>query len=240
MSNSKTNIEYKIKINYVDREARKNGDFFEKVEFIVTHNQRRAVNGFVIQLVEKTTEVKNADNTEYKTTSEISRFTSNNVLYSNDKYFEAFEIKRGKSVHLDSFQNGAITEYDAQGWPMVYDSVNDSEYDTYKTAGKISFRGTCVFLDKTTFHRLALSWSQDVDTPANGLHYLPYSAGVETTIFAAAQSPKEMHIVDITWDFANPKSHIVSNIIKPRSRTKSKTKTNANTKKKSRTRSKSK
>lgn len=231
-------MSYKINIKLVDREAGKNGDFSEKVEFLVKGPTKKTVNGYVVQLVEKTTEVKNADNAEYKTTSEISRFTSNNVLYSNDKYFEAFEIKRGKSVHLDSFQNGALTEYDAQGWPMVYDSVNDSEYDSYKTSGKISFRGTCVFLDKTTFDTMALPWTQDVDTPANGLHYLPYSAGVETTIFAAAQSPKEMHIVDITWDFANPKSHIVSNIIKPRSRTKSKTKTNANTKKKSRTRSK--
>jgi hypothetical protein len=175
------------------------------------------VRGIVVQYVDKTTSVKDANNKAYNTTASISAFTSNKVNYSNDKYLEYFTLKTdARSVYGDSFSTGAVVQYDQTG-PLSY-TMDDPEYNTYKTEGKISMVGENWFIsadNKDYKDLLALGWVTETaanPNPANGLNYMPYSKDKYDRLKKSASSNILIHTVDVIWTFANPFTVVTSTL----------------------------
>jgi hypothetical protein len=186
------------------------GDFVVHKKFKVTSRHSNSIYGYVIQKIEKTTDVQ--DNTNRKIIN-IEAFTSDRVKYMNDSYYELFFIENGISIDGDNFQNGALLEYE-------YDSSKKKWYalDDTPTKGNIIQKGTSWFISDTEgnvirkkeeyeasnerrgIHILGTEWLIDPNTPANGLPMLP-PMPIEKMII---QYPKESnvleHTVIVDWD----------------------------------------
>jgi hypothetical protein len=212
---------YKLRSQYDKKQIEKedNGNFIVQKEYIVSEIPKISgypqIEGIIVQYVNKTTEVTDALGNKYNTTAGIEALTSGIVKYSNDSYFEIFEVyKNGRSINADAFQNGSIVQYDTSLEPHTYD-VTDPSYQTYKTKGRINVVGENCFISSKNpkYSEINnLKWSTSIDTPANGLPYLPYSKKDYKLIFDSSDSNILIHTVNVKWTFANPKS-IVKSIV---------------------------
>lgn len=170
----------------------------------------KGVFGYVIQKVEKVTRFEAAGRT-YTTSAEVSEFTSNNVNYATESYYEVFPIlngttclgrpmrDRGNCID-DQFQNGALLRYEEDDGEQIPD-------DEPPTTGTIRMVGTNVFVPTTgdvaksiydaIMNREAsivvgdIEWSLAENTPANGL---PYRED-----FELPSQEHVIHTVDVAW-----------------------------------------
>lgn len=217
--------DYVLSLNNVFEVPESNGNFSVVKEYIVKSlkpQNSRNIQGIIIQYVKKRSTVVDAENNTYNTSESIENFTNNVVKYSNDDYFEIFEVfsTTGKSKNADEFQNNSLTQYEPtlDGLiPYTYE-VGDIQYQTYKTQGEINIEGLNCFISKGTPEYIKitnLDWKTDINTPANGLPYLPYTKPIKDLIFNAANSNILLHKVKVTWSFENPKSVIETEVISP-------------------------
>jgi len=177
------------------------------------------IKGIVVQYVDKTTTVKDANNKVYNDTASISAFTSNKVNYSNDKYLEYFTLKSADatSKYGDSFSTGPVVQYDQAGDPLTF-TTDDPEYNTYKTEGTITMVGENWFIsadNKEYKDLLAMGWVTETKSnpnPANGLKYMPYSKDKYDRLKQAASSNILIHNVDARWTFADPLTIVTSTL----------------------------
>ena len=174
------------------------------------------VAGIVVQCVEKTTVVKDANNTVYNTTAAVNTLTSGKVPYSNHKYLEYFPVEGAKTIDADSFSTGPLVQYDQIG-PQTY-TTGDDEYNIYKTEGKIIMVGENWFIsanNKEYSDLLAMSWiveTKDNPNPANGLNYMPYSQDAYDRLKNCISSNILTHTVVAEWTFADPYTVVTSSI----------------------------
>jgi hypothetical protein len=212
-------LKYKLGLKYPpDVLAESNGNFNVTKEYRVTASPRASIDGIVIQYVNKSTSVVDADGTKYDTTEAIRQYTDGMVQFSNDAYFEIFLLyPTGNSKHADAFQNNSIVKYeleDGELVPNTYDTT-DELYKQFKTEGHISVTGENCFISYSNPNYKAISnlpWSDDDNTPANGLLFLPYSDAAHKTIFNATNSNIMTHRVDVEWTFKDPESRVQSKI----------------------------
>jgi hypothetical protein len=202
------------------------GDFVVHKKFKVTSKYSKSIYGYVIQKIEKTTDVQ--DNTNRKITN-IEAFTSDQVKYMNDSYYELFIIENGISIDGDNFQNGALLEYE-------YDSSEKKWYalDDTPTKGNIIQKGTSWFISDTEenvrrkkeeyeasverrdISILGTEWLIDPNTPANGLPILPPISLVKMLEDYPKESNILEHTVTIEWNCCEKEntSNISSQFIK--------------------------
>lgn len=111
---------------------------------------------------------------KYSISKDITDYTSGNVKFSNDDYVEVFQMVKGKSVY-DNIQNGALTKYDDNNDPYIFDSIYDDERLPYLTVGKIDVIGTSYYLLPDKYKVFADKFKPfiDKDGPANGLPTFP-------------------------------------------------------------------
>lgn len=198
-----------------------NGNFSVRKQYNVSKIPKKNIDGIVVQYVDKRTEVMDALGNIYNTTDAIQQLTSGIVKYSNDSYFEIFNLyKNGNSKNADAFQNGSIVQYELERGKLVpntYD-VTDPLYEKYKTQGNINVVGENCFISSTNPNYLTilnLPWSSSTNTPAFGLPYLPYSSEIYNLIFSSTDSNTLNHNVNVKWSFTNPKSVVTSEVIIP-------------------------
>ena len=198
-----------------------NGNFSVRKQYNVSMIPKKNIDGIVIQYVDKRSEVMDALGNIYNTTDAIQNLTSGIVQYSNDSYFEIFNLfKNGNSRNADAFQNGSIVQYELERGKLVpntYD-VTDPLYEKYKTQGNINVVGRNCFISSTNPNYstiLNLPWSSSTNTPAFGLPYLPYSPEIYNLIFSSTDSNTLTHTVNVNWTFTNPKSIVTSEVIIP-------------------------
>ena len=128
-SSSQFKYEIGLMKNVADRgniETKFWGDFAVRKGYKIKKNVRdgKPIEGIVVQYVEKKTSFQDVDGRVYDTTAKISKYTSDQVKYSNDSYFELFDINPnvkndsggnvvgpGECEFDDSFQNGALVQY---------------------------------------------------------------------------------------------------------------------------------
>lgn len=174
------------------------------------------VAGIVVQCVEKTTSVKDANNTVYNTTDAVNTLTSGNVPYSNHKYLEYFTVKGAKSKYGDSFSTGPVVQYDQDG-PQTY-TTDDPEYSTYKTEGTIVMVGENWFIsaENANYKKLLdMGWIVETKTnpnPANGLKYMPFSQEAYNSLKDGIASNIITHRVVVEWTFDDPYTVVTSSI----------------------------
>ena len=172
--------------------------------------------GIVVQCVEKTTIVKDANNTIYNTTDAVNTLTSGKVPFSNHKYLEYFPVENAKSIDADSFSTGPIVQYDRLG-PQTY-NTDDDEYNIYKTEGKVVMVGENWFISAENEEYddlLAMGWIVQTETnrnPANGLHYMPYSKAAYDKLKNSIASNILTHTVVSEWTFNDPYTVVTSNL----------------------------
>ena len=192
--------------NDFDGDVKKCGDFRYLKEFRVENVTRPGVNlsGIIIQVVQKYSEVTDADGIKYNTTNAILNFTSGYVKYSCDSYFEIFNIdSNGRSTYADAFANGALARYDSKGRVFIYDPT-DRQYQKYKTQGGIRMNGRSFFIPERGpyFHKvIEFPWNDNPATPANGLPFLAYNEGISNQLASYSQSNFLDHSVELVWSF---------------------------------------
>lgn len=176
------------------------------------------IKGIVVQYVDKTTTVKDANNKVYDTTASVNTLTSGNVDYSNQKYLEYFTLKTdATSDYGDSFSTGPVVQYDQAGDPLSF-TIDDPEYNTYKTEGTITMVGENWFIsadNKEYKNLLAMGWVTETKSkpnPANGLKYMPYSKDKYDRLKKAASSNILIHTVVTEWTFADPLTVVTSTL----------------------------
>lgn len=183
------------------------GEFRSTIDFEVSGPSH--VNGILIQLVDKRiiVDVYDEDGAgQFKrlcTTEAISAFTRDNVLFSNDKYFEYFDVRNGQvfdpcdsSPCGDQFGNGAIVKYDETG-PIV-DDEKDMGKGLLQQTGLLFF----VEMDNADLLRAEYDWRVGmVYSPANGLPYIPFNKYTWRRLTSLASSPIYQHIVEYEWSY---------------------------------------
>lgn len=174
------------------------------------------ISGIVVQCVEKTTSVKDANNILHDTTESINTFTSGKVPFSNDKYLEYFTVNNAISIEADSFSTGPIVKYDQDG-PQTY-TTDDPEYNTYKTEGTITMVGENWFIsaDNVKYNEvLEMGWVVQTETsinPANGLNYMPFSQEAYNKLKDCIDSNIITHTVVTEWTFDDPYTVVTSSL----------------------------
>ena len=111
---SSSNFKYEIgTIDKIDEprniETKLWGDFAVAKGYKIKKNVKdgKPIEGIVVQYVEKKTTFQDAKNNVYDTTDKISRYTSDQVKYSNDSYFELFDINPNITVDSDGIEEGS-------------------------------------------------------------------------------------------------------------------------------------
>ena len=141
------------------------GSFRCSKQFRVTDEDGKTedVNGIVIQHVRKTPTVRfkkflnaEAEPREYDAVADkadpksIEKSTNQAVKYMWDEYFEIFIIQNGRSIEVDSFQNGPLCTHknleDGEKEPIVEEDESDIEEFPY-----INSRGTIVVVGRSIF-----------------------------------------------------------------------------------------
>ena len=176
------------------------------------------IKGIVVQCVDKTTTVKDANNKVYDSTTSINTLTGGRVDYSNQKYLEYFTLKTdATSKSGDSFSTGPVVQYDQAGDPLSF-TIDDPQYNTYKTEGTITMVGENWFIsadNKEYKDLLAMGWVTETKSnpnPANGLKYMPYSKDKYDRLKKAASSNILVHTVVTEWTFADPLTVVTSTL----------------------------
>lgn len=183
------------------------GEFRSTVDFTVTGSTDIA--GVIIQSVHKksTLDVYDPLGGGYQcrldTTSQVDRFTSHNVLYSNDSYIEYFDVLDGEVVDPltgeacgDQFGNGPLVRYDKCG-PIVDDEQDNGE-------GSVNQIGLLFFVSKPNADALLREYqwmSAPHTSPANGLPYIPYNPHTWLRMLRMASSPVYKHEVTCRWTY---------------------------------------
>lgn len=221
-------INYNLQLKYdpsVEEES--NGNFSVTKEYKVDCHTpiKQAIKGIIIQYVKKTSKVTEANGRVHNTTEDINNLTSGNVKYSNDAYFEIFDLEQANnsknkkktaySKNADAFQNNALVQYENYLYPYTYDDITDPEYEIYKTKGEINVVGENCFIseDNPNYAEIiGLTWTDDPDTPANGLLYIPYNSDVYNLIFSSTNSNILVHNVNVTWSWDDPRSVVTSSV----------------------------
>ena len=200
---------YILQITNEHNTAGKWGSFSVYKAFSVSNADinKKNINGFVIQKVEKTTVAyKQADDGSVSQIADIEEFTGGFTQYMNHSYYELFHIKHGESVAGDMFQNGAVLRYVKSGRKYYAD-------DEPPTTGRIHMHGQACFIPSVESAKLknvlGLSWSLSGNTPANGLHY---REEVPSDFFDRCQSNILDHDVVVEWNTADPTSRLVTRI----------------------------
>jgi hypothetical protein len=152
------------------------GEFEVRKTYNVSRGGKtEGVFGYVIQTVDKRTEAT-AGGKEYKTSAEISKFTTGQVLNASESYSEIFPILNGTTCYGevtqdrgqcldDQFQNGAILRYveykrKRKGRPPVSEWGAD---DDPPSKGKITMVGFNRFVetDEATARMIANAIVED-------------------------------------------------------------------------------
>ena len=191
------------------------GDFKIYKDFNISHINipTKEIYGYVIQEVVKTTTLYTYENNNLQlltTTNSIMEFTSGQVNYANNKYYEVFYIVGGKSVSGDMFTNGALIHYNIDDISDIYPD------DEVATAGIICMTGKCYFVSaskevvnkninskRRIVNILGLNWDTDKDLPANGL---PYRTDIPLDIISRSSDGSALkHKVVVIWNGINGK-----------------------------------
>ena len=201
------------------------GAFMVKKEFEVIDNETGlpANGGFIIQRVTKRPRVTVTRRTgpdtltperTLTTSREIAELTHDQVKFMSDDYFEIFEIDaEGKSVFADSFQNGAIVDYESirkkqRGKTVIiWNPITDDDFSTNElfSKGTITQVGASVYFpaDDPAYAVIKdrYEWVIDETKPANGLESLDYDNDANRDIFAVPKSNILEHTVTVTWGY---------------------------------------
>ncbi len=189
--------------------------------------------GIIIQVVKKTTVMQDSTGTIYNTSDAISQYTSGNVNFSNDSYFEYWPIdKNGRAKHDDLFGNNSLAEYEyiaeeGEYVPETYNpksrNIDDKRnYQRYKTQGTITINSMSCFIANWNplYNKIInLGWNTTYTPstlPANGLPYLGYTPEIYNYIFNNRNSTLLQHDVIVNWTFDNPKSVMNKATSKPK------------------------
>lgn len=187
--------------------------------------------GIIIQVVNKTTVMQDSTGKIYNTSDAISQYTSGNVNFSNDSYFEYWRIaENGRATHDDLFGNNSLAEYsyeDGEYVPETYNpksrNIDDKRnYQRYKTQGTITINSMSCFIAEWNplYNKIInLGWNATYTPstlPANGLPYLGYTHEIYNYIFNNRNSTLLQHDVTVNWTFDNPKSVMDKAASKPK------------------------
>lgn len=147
------------------------GDFKVQKKYCVPNSS----GGKIVQIIKRKTQFRDAHGNKYSTSKNISEFTSDNVKFSNDDYVEVFQMVKGYSLHGDMIKNGALTKYDNDNYPFIYDSIYDKERLLYLTDGKIDVIGINYYLLPDQYKKFSNIFNpvNDLHGPANGLPSFP-------------------------------------------------------------------
>jgi len=146
------------------------GDFKVQKKYYVPNSS----GGKIVQIIKKKTEIRDVYGIKYLTSNDITKYTSGNVKFSNYDYVEVFQIVKEQSLH-DNIQNGALTKYDSNNIPIIFDSIYDKERLPYLTVGEIDVIGINYYLlpDKYKEFSNIFNLVKDYYGPANGLLTFP-------------------------------------------------------------------
>ncbi|MDC1321561.1 hypothetical protein N8261_06315 [Flavobacteriaceae bacterium] len=187
--------------------------------------------GIIIQFVNKTTIMQDSTGTIYNTSDAISQYTSGNVNFSNDSYFEYWPIDaNGRAIDDDLFGNNSLVEYTVEDGEYVPETYNPKSrnndvkrnYQKYKTQGTITINSmSCFIADWNPLYNqiINLEWKviyHPSALPANGLPYLEYTPEIYNYIFNNRNSNLLQHNVTVNWTFDNPKSVMDKATSKPK------------------------
>ena len=187
--------------------------------------------GIIIQVVNKTTVMQDSTGTIYNTSDAISQYTSGNVNFSNDSYFEYWPIeKNGRTKHDDLFGNNSLVEYSVEEGEYLPETYNPKsrnnddkrKYQKYKTQGTITIISMSCFIANWNplYNKIInLGWNATYTPstlPANGLPYLRYTPEIYNYIFNNRNSNLLQHDVTVNWTFDNPKSVMDKATSKPK------------------------
>lgn len=203
--------------------AKRYGDFRETKGYIITG--KAPVNGIVIQYINKRAKVELAKPVKIggvlknivETSADIEALTKKSVKYMCDSYFEYFEIKGGKSIHGDQFQNGAIVPYLNAKTPETDNSIDVSRGAFTKADGVsrdgvgIVQIGLNIFIPEGP-EAAAIrgeGWSMDESMPANGLPYLPYDPATWERYKLLSKSAVFKHQVEVAWGYKQAATSVV-------------------------------
>ncbi len=203
------------------------GDFRVTKHYTVTNlkNPHKKPSGYIVQYIEKQTEVTHkcgnkwnvttkvksecqagAPESTLSTSEDIALFTAGNVKFMTQNYLELFVIKDGESTFDDAFQNGAVTKYiweadEDDGGKIKWQPIIEDEDESFFTKGKISMRGTNIFLPTSSRITSLYAWDKRKSTPANGLPYLEPTAENLAAIFAMRASDPLVHELEVSWNY---------------------------------------
>jgi hypothetical protein len=169
------------------------------------------VTGVIVQHVRRTTKIIH-NGVLYNTTESINKLTSNHVLYSNDSYFEIFNVIQGESTSADAFGSGAVCEYGPDG-PII-DADITLGIAPSTSVGTTIVRGVSFFIQSSNpIYPILLScstmpghkcWITECTTPANGLMYLESTpetmAWMETIADKRDNTTLVGHKVVVNWN----------------------------------------
>jgi hypothetical protein len=205
-----------------------NGEFVVHKAFQLKLNSNprvRNIFGYVIQKVEKNTDAYIIDGRS-KRIRDISEFTSGQVKYMNESYYELFCIINGQSIDGDNFQNGAILEYteDIDGSFGPDDRTNTKgtiritatswfiKADEKEVKDTYTLIQNHVNMDKVNevdeineinatndIQIMGLTWSLNKNTPTNGLPYIKNISTINIEKLSKNSNILE-HNVKVTWD----------------------------------------
>ena len=181
------------------------GEFRSTIDFTVSGTSH--VSGLLVQLVDKKVCVDVFDEDgkglikKLSTTDEISAFTNDNVLFSNGKYIEYFDVRNGcvydpssSEPCGDQFGNGPVVRYDKIG-PIV-DDEKDLGRGILQQTGSMFFVDT----DNADVLRAEYYWRlNDMHSPANGLPFVPFNKYTWKRLLSLASSPIYEHVVKCEW-----------------------------------------
>jgi len=159
--------------NYITKKkvARSWGDFRYYREFLLSGEKIEDVNGWIVQSIERNTDVIDKSGNTYTTENDIRELTDNNVKFSVGNYDEFFRVKNGDVIdHLtkkpiaDEFNGNEIKKYDESGETTI-----EEEDDT---GGRITMNSKAYFVEDivngVNVHRIISNIGANVDA-ANGL-----------------------------------------------------------------------
>ena len=190
-------------------------EYTKKFDIIRSDGSILPVSGWIIQLVNKETEVATAAGRILRSSKEISDFTCGNTNFMSDSYIECFPVKDGHSEDADIFSSGAVATCDKEGKLVIMEPPYEDDELPLLTEGRITHVGTNVFWIADTksevFHKLP--WDKDTsEKAANGLWMLPADRWPD--ILAEGNDCRNMpiHTVKVQWGFTKNDSQLVSSV----------------------------
>jgi len=190
-------------------------EYTKKFDIIRSDGRSLPVSGWIIQLVNKETEVATADGRILRSSKEISDFTCGNTNFMSDSYIECFPVEDGQSKDADIFSSGAVATCDKEGSLVIMEPPYEADELPLLTAGRITHVGTNVFWIADTkskvFHELP--WDKDTsEKAANGLWMLPADRWPDILAIGNDCRNMPIHTVKVQWGFTENDSQLVSSV----------------------------